>query len=422
MRKIPIPPGLETECFVLQRGALAEIPAVLREYFPGRRPWLVADGNTWRAAGAQIQKYLTEAGLNPHEAYLYLAEPVLHADNAHVEPLRKAMPPDAVPVAVGGGTVNDIVKRTSGVAKVRYCCVPTAPSVDGYTSSGAAMTVDGLKKTLPCPAPQVIVADIDVLHSAPAEMAAAGYADLMAKIPAGAEWLIADTLGIEPIHPETWALVQPNLKQWMLHPEDPDGIFEGLGATGYAMQLYKDSRPASGAEHLCSHVWEMEGVDASHGFKVGLGTVTTTFLLERFFARSASEIAGMMLPPRTRAERENEVDSLLRRGVYGDAKPIAMAKFIEGEALQQRRKLVLEKWETLQKRVKKQLLPFEETRRLLQSAGCPVTPRELRISYEEYIHGIRTAQLIRKRYTILDVFDECGVMTQMLEELAPEFI
>ena len=421
MRTIPIPPGLETELFVLEKGALSSVPAVCREIFPGCRPWLIADGNTWRAAGEKLQNILRNAGLEPLEPYLYPDRIVLHADEAWVEPLRQAMVPGALPVAVGGGTINDIVKRTSGVAGVPYCCIPTAPSVDGYTSSGAAMTVKGLKQTLPCPAPRAIVADVEVLHSAPREMAAAGYADLAAKIPAGAEWLIADTLGIEPIRQDVWDLVQVELKRQIADFTNLDGIFEGLGATGFAMQAYHDSRPASGAEHLCSHVWEMEGVAASHGFKVGLGTLATTLLMEHVFTFTREELAEKMTAPRSRNERECEVTTLLSKGIYGSAAAVAMAKFLEGEALERRRQLILDNWEALRRRVKAQLLPFAQLRRLLHDAGCPVTPEELGISYADFLHGIRTAQLIRKRYTILDVFDECGIMDEMLAILAPEF-
>ena len=46
-------------------------------------------------------------------------------------------------------------------------------------------------------------------------------------------------------------------------------IFAGLAATGYGMQLYRESRPASGAEHFFSHIREMErltyqGEEVSH--------------------------------------------------------------------------------------------------------------------------------------------------------------
>src|SRR5699024_4971368 len=51
----------------------------------------------------------------------------------------------------------------------------------------------------------------------------------------------------------------------------------GLLLSGLAMQMMGNSRPASGAEHHFSHLWEMEvinpHVDALHGEKVGVGLV-----------------------------------------------------------------------------------------------------------------------------------------------------
>ena len=122
---------------------------------------------------------------------------MLHADYTHVGELVPALT-GRTPVAVGAGTINDLVKRASVEAKTPgYLCVATAPSVDGYTSYGAALTVNGVKKTVPCPAPTAILADNRVIGSAPLPMIAAGYADLAAKIVAGADWHIAATLGIK---------------------------------------------------------------------------------------------------------------------------------------------------------------------------------------------------------------------------------
>ena len=421
MRTIPIPPGLETRCFVLEEHALAAVPAILQQEFPGRRPWLIADENTFRAAGETLQAILEQAGLRPHSPYIFPGTPVLHADYAHVPPLLAALPAGAVPVAVGGGTVNDLVKCAAGEAHEPYCCIPTAPSVDGYSSSGAALSFRGLKQTMKCPAPLVIAADVAVLRDAPPPMAAAGYADLFAKVPAGAEWLIADMLGIEPVRREVWDLVQIKLRQWLRDPADLDGVFEGLAATGYAMQLYGDSRPASGMEHLASHVWEMEGVDASHGFKVGLGTLASIFLMERFFALSRSELQSLMTPPKNSAERKREVEQLLAKGVYGDAATVAMAKFPDGEALRARREKILANWDVLREKVQKQIIPFSETRTMLQRAGCPTAPAQIGLSDADFLHGIHTAQLIRKRYTLLDLMEDCGVLPAMLAELAAHF-
>lgn len=426
MNPVPIPPGMETRLFLLENDALNQLPEAIRSLWGNdARPWLVADGNTWRAAGAEVAKILKAAGMEGPDPFLFPGTPMLHADESNVNLLLEQFPENVVPVAIGGGTVNDLVKRASGLRHVSYCCVPTAPSVDGYTSSGAALTASGLKQTLPCPAPLAVVADSDILRNAPPEMFAAGYADLMAKIPAGADWLAADTLGIEAIDPAVWELVQTPLRDNLSDPSDVRRVFTGLAATGYAMQLYRDSRPASGADHLVSHIWEMEnlccnGKPVSHGFKVAIGTVTSTALYEALFSLSEQEARRLARPGLDRAGREAEIDALLSVGTYGAAtRTIALDKFREGKALAERRELIYRNWETLRKRILHQLYPLEELTRRLTAAGCPVRPADIQLGREQFLHGIRTAQLIRKRYTVLDLVYELGLLEELLQRILP---
>lgn len=426
MNPVPIPPGMETRLFLLENDALNQLPEAIRSLWGNdARPWLVADDNTWRAAGAEVAKILKAAGMESPDPFLFPGTPMLHADEGNVNLLLEQFPENVVPVAIGGGTVNDLVKRASGLRHVSYCCVPTAPSVDGYTSSGAALTASGLKQTLPCPAPLAVVADSDILRNAPPEMFAAGYADLMAKIPAGADWLAADTLGIEAIDPAVWELVQTPLRDNLSDPSDVRRVFTGLAATGYAMQLYRDSRPASGADHLVSHIWEMEnlccnGKPVSHGFKVAIGTVTSTALYEALFSLSEQEARRLARPGLDRAGREAEIDALLSVGTYGAAtRTIALDKFREGDALAERRELIYRNWETLRKRILHQLYPLEELTRRLTAAGCPVRPANIQLGREQFLHGIRTAQLIRKRYTVLDLVYELGLLEELLRRILP---
>lgn len=426
MNPVPIPPGMETRLFLLENDALNQLPEAIRSLWGNdARPWLVADDNTWRAAGAEVAKILKAAGMESPDPFLFPGTPMLHADEGNVNLLLEQFPENVVPVAIGGGTVNDLVKRASGLRHVSYCCVPTAPSVDGYTSSGAALTASGLKQTLPCPAPLAVVADSDILRNAPPEMFAAGYADLMAKIPAGADWLAADTLGIEAIDSAVWELVQTPLRDNLSDPSDVRRVFTGLAATGYAMQLYRDSRPASGADHLVSHIWEMEnlcgnGKPVSHGFKVAIGTVTSTALYEALFSLSEQEARRLARPGLDRAGREAEIDALLSVGTYGAAtRTIALDKFREGKALAERRELIYRNWETLRKRILHQLYPLEELTRRLTAAGCPVKPADIQLGREQFLHGIRTAQLIRKRYTVLDLAYELGLLEELLQRILP---
>lgn len=426
MTPVPIPPGMETRLFLLENDALNQLPEAIRSLWGNdARPWLVADDNTWRAAGAEVAKILKAAGMEGPAPFLFPGTPMLHADESNVNLLLDQFPENVVPVAIGGGTVNDLVKRASGLRHVSYCCVPTAPSVDGYTSSGAALTASSLKQTLPCPAPLAVIADSGILRNAPPEMFAAGYADLMAKIPAGADWLAADTLGIEAVDPAVWELVQTPLRDNLSDPSDVRRVFTGLAATGYAMQLYRDSRPASGADHLVSHIWEMEnlccnGRPVSHGFKVAIGTVTSTALYEALFSLSEQEARRLARPGLDRAGREAEIDALLSIGTYGAAtRTIALDKFREGRALAERRELIYRNWETLRKRILHQLYPLEELTRRLTTAGCPVKPADIQLGREQFLHGIRTAQLIRKRYTVLDLVYELGLLEELLRRILP---
>ncbi len=424
MNLIAIPPGLETESFVLEPGALKYVPEILRKNWgASAKAWLIADDNTWAAAGAALSKILEQAGVEQHPPFRFPGKPVLHATEFHVDEILHAFPPNCVPVAVGGGTVNDLVKRAAGVKNIRYCCVPTAASVDGYTSFGAALNVNGLKKTMPCPAPLAIVADSRILEDAPPEMLSAGYADLMAKIPAGADWILVDQLGIEPIRNDVWELVQTPLRDNLSNPADVARVFMGLAATGYSMQLYRDSRPASGAEHLMSHVWEMENLtfeneDVSHGFKVSIGTVATTALYEGLLSLSEQDARRFAEPGLTRSAREAEIDAFLHLGCYGaEARQIALAKFLEGEALAERRESIYRNWEILRKRVRQQLYPLHELKAMLKKANCPTEPQEIGLTPGQFIHGIAAAQLIRKRYTVLDAIYELGLSRVILSRL-----
>ncbi len=201
--------------------------------------------------------------------------------------------PTLSPVAVGSGVINDLTKLCSHHNGRRYMVVGTAASMDGYTAYGASITKDGNKQTFDCPAPLGMVLDPSISAAAPACMSASGYADLIAKIPAGADWMLADTVGADKMDDFAFGLVQEGLKEALC---DPAGVHagnvakveqlaEGLLLSGFAMQATRIDRPASGAEHQFSHLWDMEhlrfqGASVSHGFKVGIGTLASTAFLE----------------------------------------------------------------------------------------------------------------------------------------------
>ncbi|WP_304418004.1 sn-glycerol-1-phosphate dehydrogenase, partial [uncultured Duncaniella sp.] len=292
----------DTKVFEFGEDVLNLAPKLFNENFPAKNALVVADRNTWEAAGKKVWKYLVDAGIECRKFIFPMDE--FHADSKYADEIGIVLDVyPAIPVAVGSGVINDLCKLAAFRHNIPYMVVATAASVDGYSSSGSAVTVDGAKVNIECHAPKVILADTNVLASAPKEMTAAGYADLAAKIPAGGEWIIADLFGTEPIVPEAWKMLYEILPEMIADPEgvaagDPRALgilFAGLTLSGIAMQVAHSSRPASCAEHLYSHWLDMtghtfNGKSQSHGFQVGVGTLTTCAFFDELFKMDLSQL------------------------------------------------------------------------------------------------------------------------------------
>ncbi len=428
----------DTEHVVIGEGTLGSVADVFERSFGDSAAVVIGDQNTFELAGNTVSRTLAETGREVIDPFVFPGRPTLHADYENVNAVIQSLRPHrAIPVAVGSGTVNDIVKRASHECDRPYMNVATAASMDGYTSFGASITKDGFKQTMECPAPRAVVADLAVLTKAPARMTAAGYADLLAKITAGADWIVADVLDIEPVKAKEWSLVQEPLRQATgrpsdLHAGDPaamEALIEGLVMSGLAMQAASSSRPASGAEHQFSHLWEMEGLGESpedgepplsHGFKVGVGTVSIAALYERVLERDLDrldiEAAVQAWPPWGDVERRVRA-ALASTGLDDPAVEQTRAKYIDADDLARRLELLTQRWSELRDRVREQLMPAGRLRTLLEEAGCPTTPGEIGLSAERFKATYRRAQMIRSRYTILDLVNETGVLDDCVEEL-----
>lgn len=408
----------DTKAFELGQGILGRVPALFNEYFSGRKAMLVADKNTWRVAGAQVFEALQAAGI-PTEKFLF-EEDEFHADWDHIELLDKVLDESgAIAVSVGSGTINDLCKLTSHHHKQSYLTVPTAASVDGYTSFGASITYQNAKQTFDCPAPVAVVADVDVIAAAPKDMTAAGYADLAAKVPAGAEWMIADIVGAEPIQPAAWHVLQDCLDDLLSDPAgvaagDPKAVadlFEGLILSGFAMQAARSSRPASCCDHLFSHILDMthhryKGKFVSHGFQVAIGTLTMCAVFDEFLKYDLSDIdvdACVAAWPtleeeQARALKVFEHFPAPRLGYDNIAK-----KYGDAETVRRELSVVRDNWATLRERLAGQVWSFAKMQEMFKIAGAPYEPEHIGITRADIRDMFPIVQLMRWRYNLLDL-------------------
>lgn len=432
----------DTKSMVVRDGGFEEIPGILKRYFEGKSVFLIADENTFKAAGAAVLDTIKAAGIPVEGTYTFKGhgESWVHADYSFTLDLQEQFKgKNTVPVAVGGGTINDLVKRAASELGIPYLCIPTGASVDGYTAYGASLLHEGYKQTFPCTAPLAVAADSSVLAAAPAFMASSGFGDLAGKIVSGTDWIIADKVfdidgtgalgpGSEKIEEKAWAMVQNSL--WPTLGGSKTAVkgdkaavtllFEGLGITGFALQYLQNSRAVSGSEHMWSHVWEMEdlsvnGHPVTHGHKVAIGTLAAAAFTECLFA----EKPPANKPRQSWAEREAAIRKTFSG--LGAAETIvktAQDKFIEDEKkVKQLREGILDRWDAIKEEVFKKLPPWKELFSLLKEAGCPLRPAESNLTREKIIATAKSAQMIRKRWTVLDTAYELGMMDDVVRRM-----
>ncbi len=453
----------DTKVFRMGQGVTKEAPEVFKECFPGRKAAVIADVNTWPALGEKVFNLFREAGIEAAEyiidkkefhadwRYVDLVDRVIEGDfegarriendpdyieSDPLKSFRTASDEYYIAVSVGSGVINDLCKLCSYHHSQQYLTLPTAASVDGYSSFGASISYHNAKQTFECTAPVAIIADIDVIANAPKDMTAAGYADLAAKIPAGAEWMIADLMGTEPIDPPAWHVLQDVLDDMLSNPEgvangDPQAVanlFEGLTLSGIAMQAARSSRPASCCDHLFSHIMDMTGHQynghlVSHGFQVSVGTLTMCAVFDEFFKLDLSDldVDGCVAAWPTLEQEQERALELFRdfpspRLGYNEI----TKKYDDAETVRKQLETLKKVWPEFKESLQRQMYSFGKMKNLLKAAGAPYDPAHIGITRQQLKDMFPIVQMMRFRFNLLDLGKRAGFYDTMVEGVFAE--
>ena len=271
----------------VEKGAISHLTELTKDF---QSVLLVADENTYAAAGAQ-----TEAALGNKLArkVIFSGKTILIPNEEAVAGVDEKMDGIDLIVGVGSGVIQDLCKYVAHTNNLPYFVVATAPSMDGYTSTGAAMIMGGMKVTYAAKVPNAIVADTEVLKNAPMDMIQAGYGDIVGKYSALNDWLLSNAVNGEYLCKEIYDLTMDMVEKTLsladgLVNRDEESVrvlMEALIVVGIAMSFAGSSRPASGSEHHLSHYFEITGIVRGeeyfpHGIDVAYSTVITAALRE----------------------------------------------------------------------------------------------------------------------------------------------
>jgi glycerol-1-phosphate dehydrogenase [NAD(P)+] len=392
------------------RGLEADI---VRPLGLGRKLAVVSDPATHAALGARIEKAL--AAMATIVPLRLDAQP--QPDVPTVAALRQACEPADAIVAVGSGTINDLCKYAAAQDGKPYAVFATAPSMNGYTSVNAAITVDGHKRTLAANTPVGVFIDLEVFASAPPRMIRAGLGDSLCRPTAQADWLLSHHLLGTPYRSAPFAMLaqdEPRLfdSSEALMAGDLDAmraLARTLVLSGLGMTVCNGSYPASQGEHLISHYIDMYSPvgrgDYFHGEQVAVATLTMARIQQELLAEG---------PPILKPSPVTEADLVHRLGA--EVGPSCWREFLPKRAVAQAAstlsKRASDAWSDLKARIGAASIAAERLAAIMTRAEGPRTAKDIGLAPAFYAGAVRNARFLRDRYTFLDLADDSGYLAR----------
>lgn len=412
---------------ILGAGVIDRLPQAVTE-LGGSRVFLLADVNTYRAAGCRAEELLLRCGISVVR-YCFAEETVEPDEKSVGSAMMHYDPSCDIVVAAGSGVINDIGKLLSVTAGKPYIIVATAPSMDGYASASSSMTRDGLKISLPSKSADCIIGDTDILRQAPLHMLKSGLGDMLAKYVSICEWRISHMLTGEYYCEAVADMIRQAVKRCVeaapgllrREPEAVEAVFQGLVMGGVAMNYAGLSRPASGVEHYISHVLDMRGVEFGttvelHGIQCAVGTLMAVKLYEKLKAIKPDREKASKYVADFNLENWN---ARLREYLGRGAESMIALECAEGKYDKRthpaRLERIMESWDSILGILDEELPSAQALEGLLLSLQMPTTPEELGVNREDIPTLLKATKDIRDKYVLTRLLWDLGLLDELTE-------
>ncbi len=416
--------GLKEAC--VEKNAVQKLGGYVKKY-NGTKAYILADENTFCAAGNKVTAELDNAGIAYHE-FVFSGGERIEPDEKHVGSafLHFDHSCDII-IGIGSGVINDIGKIVAAMTKLPYIIVGTAPSMDGFASPTSSVIRDSLKVSVNSVCPDVVIGDTEILRNAPLIMIRSGLGDMLAKYISVCEWRIGKIVTGEYYCEEVASIIRAALKKCVDGAKgivDRDeqavkSVMEGLIISGIAADYAGVSRPVSGVEHYFSHVWDMRALEfgtpwSLHGIQCGIGTL---------YALKGYEKLKTLTPDREKAiafakEHNDEAWFATIREYIGSAS-VAMAKDAltseryDREKHAKRLNKIIEHWDEILKVIDEELPSAHSMKELLDTIGAPCTAADIDIPEKETSLTFRVTRDIRDKYILSSLVWDMGEIDSM---------
>ncbi len=420
-----------THALVYARDAISQLPTYLDDCLKSAltSAAVVADERTWAAGGMKVLAALEKAGLEVHRVIVpdrEGASPVCDDITCRWVKEQLASASRQVVIAVGSGVINDLCKWSSFELDIPYIAAATAASMNGYAAANVAAAVEGVKVVLRARPPLAVIAEPEIIENAPFGMTGAGLGDAIAKSQSTADWIMNNFLFGEYYCRFCAGMINELEGLYIERPErvrerEPEAIkalFEVLFYEGVAMTLVGTSVPASGGEHLLSHVLDMMSLDRGtahdlHGRQVGLGTILSAALYERVLGMERPTFGDMPVEIDRRFWKSTALAGAVEKQ-YAAKRQLARGM---GEKLAQKGR-----WEALREKLGGAVRRPGQVKDILSRAGAACVIDDIVCPAEDVRSAAMHMHEIRSRVTIVDLAWLTGILPGSLDEIVDEWL
>lgn len=333
-------------------------------------------------------------------------------------------------ISCGSGVITDLTKQAAHILDIPYAIIATAPSMNGYTSSMAALTERGIKKTLLVRPAEAIFADIGVLMNAPLPMIKAGLGDIVSKSVCNADWKLSQIVKKTYFCPVPFRITDRSEPLYLEAAEEIglrtvkgiEILTDGIMRSGLSMTIAGTSTPSSGAEHFISHYWDLMALlhgekKHFHGVQVGVATLIVLRIYDFIRELRIKEKVNLDRLKKAYPSRE-EIRSKIASKFGSCAKGVEdefMKKYLVWDDKRREIEWIVDNWDGLWRELEPFIRPAAPVERALRVSGAAVNYRDLGKKRDDVVDALYNAWYIRGRYTVLDLIVDLGLLEEAVE-------
>ena len=403
-------------CYVQSADKLSDRADQLIETISPHSPLrltIICDEITHGVLAAKIKKILSTS----HSCNSIILPTPLSADIKFSQQIIAEANDSELLIAVGSGTINDLVKYAATQLKIPYVVFATAPSMNGYCSASVSLIDQGLKKSIPANPPRAAFFDLAILSRAPQKMIAAGLADCLCRSTVQTDWLFSHFLVGTPYHQE---ILNPliDLEKRVIasvqllrdgNQNAHNDLVQLIVHSGIGMAVVGNSNPASQAEHMIAHYIDTQGdsVETSkflHGEIIAVTTLTMAALQEKILSFKQLKFSA-----------EFRYDHAWFTQVFGQEKATEYWKVFQEKQFScekqsnYQHKLTVN-WPEWRIKIQRNRLSHQLLSHMFKTMGLPTQPEHLNLRPELYQKAVKYARFTRNRLTFLDLAAWVGLL------------